>query len=207
MLTALRNRAIAFGFASWTCWLRLRRRILALGRPWLRGLDHITIPVHDMDAARAFYCDVLGGAYLMTIDAAALERFGRPAAANGGEGVYHVSVLLGGATRIDLFLQHAGQPPLTQGHPHYAFRVSPGQLLRWKAKLEASGVPTEGPLQLGFPGQASLYFNDPSGNHLELVCHGFSRSIPIRPPVLTGLAWAPDNSSQREAIGKHAATA
>jgi hypothetical protein len=64
-------------------------------------------------------------------------------------------------------------------------------MLKWKQRLESLGIPTEGPLQLGFPGQASLYFNDPCGNHLEIVCHGFGKKIPIRPPVLTGLVWNP----------------
>ncbi len=48
---------------------------------------------------------------------------------------------------------------------------------------------TDGPLQLGPPGQASLYFNDPFGNHLELECLGFSKPIPIRAPDMAQLAW------------------
>jgi catechol 2,3-dioxygenase-like lactoylglutathione lyase family enzyme len=90
---------------------------------------------------------------------------------------------------VDLFLQSKGQPAPAQGHPHFAFRVAPGDMRRWKECLEARGIPTEGPLQLGFPGQASLYFNDPSGNHLEIVTHGFAEPIPIRPPEMTGLEW------------------
>jgi catechol 2,3-dioxygenase-like lactoylglutathione lyase family enzyme len=105
--------------------------------------------------------------------------------------------LLGGSTRLDLFLQQAGQPPLTQGHPHLAFRVAPGLMLTWKARLEEHGVPTEGPLRLGPPGQASLYFNDPFGNHLEITCLGYTREIPVRPPTLTGLAWADARSRGR----------
>jgi catechol 2,3-dioxygenase-like lactoylglutathione lyase family enzyme len=187
----VRNRAIALGFALRSTGLRAWRRLRALGQPRLRGLDHVTIPVHDLDVARRFYCDVLGAAHLMTIDEAALKRLSRPPAANGGDGVYHVSVLLGAATRLDLFLQAQGQPALMQAHPHYAFRVAPGEMLRWKERLEANGVPTEGPLQLGPPGQASLYFNDPSGNHLEVTCFGFARPIPIRAPTMTALAWGP----------------
>jgi catechol 2,3-dioxygenase-like lactoylglutathione lyase family enzyme len=98
---------------------------------------------------------------------------------------------MGGSTRLDLFLQSAGQPAPTQGHPHLAFRVPPGDILDWKARLESRGIPTEGPLQLGFPGQASLYFNDPSGNHLEIVCLGFGEEIPIRPPAMARLVWSP----------------
>jgi catechol 2,3-dioxygenase-like lactoylglutathione lyase family enzyme len=189
-IEALRNRMIGFGFEMWVRSLRARRVLSALGRPRLRLLDHVTIPVKDLDVSRSFYCDVLGAAYMMTIDAAALEKFGRPPAENGGDGTYHVSVLLGGSTRVDLFLQNSGQPMLTQGHPHFAFRVRPGDLLKWKARLEGSGVPTEGPLQLGPPGQASLYFNDPSGNHLEITCLGFSQKIPVRPPEMRALGWS-----------------
>lgn len=189
MQNAVRNKLIAFGFGAWTWWVRTRRVLANLGRPRLRSLDHITLPVTDLAAAERFYCDVLGAVHLMTIDAEALQRFGRPPADNDGEGTYHVSLYLGGTTRIDLFLQQSGQAPSTQGHPHIAFRIPPRQMLGWKQRLEARGVPTEGPLRLGFPGQASLYFDDPSGNHLEVTCDGYVPEIPIRVPDLRGLRW------------------
>jgi catechol 2,3-dioxygenase-like lactoylglutathione lyase family enzyme len=191
MLHAIKNRLVGAAFDGWAWSVRAKRVLSALGRPRLARLDHVTIPVHDLDLARRFYCDVLGAAYLMTIDEAALREFGRPPAKNGGDGTYHHSLYLGGVTRIDLFLQASGQPPPTQGHPHFAFRVPPGDMLAWKARLEDRGIPTEGPLQLGFPGQASMYFNDPFGNHLEIVCHGFPEPIPVRPPEMVGLAWGP----------------
>ena len=152
MWEVIRNRLIAAAFDVRTRSLRARRVLSSIGRPRLRTFDHITIPVHDLDVARRFYCDVLGAAYLMTVDEAALRRFGRPPAKNGGEGVYHVSLYIGGETRLDLFLQSAGQPGLTEGHPHFAFRVPPSDMLAWKARLAARGIPTEGPLQLGFSG-------------------------------------------------------
>ena len=62
-------------------------------------------------------------------------------------------------------------------------------MLKWKARLESQGVPTQGPLQLGPPGQASLYFNDPFGNHLELECMGFTKPIPVRPPEMANVVW------------------
>jgi len=191
VLTALRNRTIAIAFDVWTAAVRARRVLRSLGRPHLRLLDHVTIPVTDLEVARRFYCDVLGGEYLMQVDAAALARFGRPPAPDGGDGIFHVSLYLGGATRVDLFLQRDGQPAPLRGHPHHAFRVRPGDLLRFQARLHAYGVPTEGPLRLGFPGQASLYFNDPAGNHLELTCTGYPLDIPVRPPDLSRLAWTP----------------
>lgn len=191
MWTTLRNRSIAIAFAAFSLWLRLKHRLG--GGLRLRHVDHVTIPVLDLEIARRFYCDVLGAVPIMTIDAAALRRFERPPAERDGDGVYHVSLCMGGHTRIDLFLQRDGQPDLERGHPHFAFRVSPGRMAAWKAHLAQRGIPTEGPLQLGFPGQASLYLNDPSGNHLEIVCHGHSGSIPIRPPDMRVLAWKTDH--------------
>jgi catechol 2,3-dioxygenase-like lactoylglutathione lyase family enzyme len=192
MLVALRNKMIARVFEVRAASIRLRRSLGLLGRLNVGVLDHITIPVHDLDRAREFYCGVLGAAYAMTVDDETFRRFGRPPAPNGGEGSHHISVYFSGTTRVDLFLQRSGQPAPAAGHPHFAFRVSPGQILRWKDRLAAHGVPTDGPLQLGPPGQASLYFNDPFGNHLELECMGFTRKIPVRPPSMASVAWPQD---------------
>jgi len=189
MLLALRNQMIRVVFDARARSIRLRRRLRLLGRLRLGALEHITIPVHDLAVARQFYCEVLGAAYAMTVDDDTFRRFGRPAAPNGGEGAHHISVYFGGSTRIDLFLQRSGQPAETAGHPHYAFQVSPRQLMKWKARLESHHVPTDGPLQLGPPGQASLYFNDPFGNHLELECMGFPKPLPVRIPQMARVAW------------------
>jgi len=189
-LNALRLRLIGWGFKSWIWSVRARRVLGALGRPRLRGLEHLTIAVSDLAEARHFYCDVLGGALMMTVDNAFLARYGRPPAPNNGEGAHHLSIYLGGATRVDLFLQHAGQPAPALGHPHYAFAVPARDLPKWRRRLAAEGVPIEGPLRLGPPGQASIYFNDPFGNRLEITCFGFAGAVEQRPPVPTRLVWA-----------------
>ncbi|HEX4183953.1 MAG TPA: VOC family protein [Caulobacteraceae bacterium] len=188
MANALRNHIIgwAFELRGWS--VRAGRRFASRGRPHLGGLDHVTIPVKDLAIARTFYCDVLGAAYLMTVDDETFRRFGRPPAENHGDGAYHISVYMGGTTRLDLFLQSAGQPAPTAGHPHFAFKVSPGGMRAWRRILEAKAIPFDGPLQLGPPGQASLYFNDPFGNHLEITCFGYDEAIPIRPPAMAKLA-------------------
>jgi catechol 2,3-dioxygenase-like lactoylglutathione lyase family enzyme len=190
MWTSLRMKLIGWGFKARVRSLRARRVLGALGRPRLRGVDHLTIAVTDLDVARQFYCDVLGGVLLMVVDDALRARFGQPPAPDGGEGSHHISVNLGGATRVDLFLQHAGQPAPALGHPHYAFEVPPRDMLRWRRRLVARGVPIEGPLRLGPPGQASIYFNDPFGNRLEITCLGFVGAVEQRPPVPTRLTWA-----------------
>jgi hypothetical protein len=62
-------------------------------------------------------------------------------------------------------------------------------MLGWKKRLADHGVPTFGPTRLGPPGQASLYFNDPFGNHLELATLGFTAEIPVGPPEMAALAY------------------
>jgi catechol 2,3-dioxygenase-like lactoylglutathione lyase family enzyme len=192
MWIAVRNRLIGWAFELGVWGVRVRDRLSAPGRMRLGALDHVTIPVKDLAVARRFYCDVLGAAYFMTVDDETFRRFGRPPAPDRGQGAHHISVYMGGATRLDLFLQSSGQPGNAIGHPHFAFKVTPQRLRKWRRYLEEAGIPCDGPLQLGPPGQASLYFNDPFGNHLEMTCFGFSEDIPIRPPVMERLAWAGD---------------
>jgi catechol 2,3-dioxygenase-like lactoylglutathione lyase family enzyme len=189
MWLTIRNWLIGFVFTLRMRRIWLKRWIAGLSRLQVGAVDHITIPVHDLSLAQRFYCGFLGADFFMRVDDDTFRRFGRPPAPRNGEGSHHISVFLGGKTRVDLFLQHTGQPRSTDGHPHLAFHVPPRQLLRWKAKFEAKGIPTEGPLRLGPPGQASLYFNDPFGNHLEFTCFGFAKAIAIRPPVPERLVW------------------
>jgi catechol 2,3-dioxygenase-like lactoylglutathione lyase family enzyme len=198
--TRLGKRLLAHGFNLQTFALRARRVVQAFGRPRLGVLDHVTIPVHDLDAARAFYCDVLGAIFCMKVDDETFRRFGRPPAPDGGQGAHHVSVFLTGKTRIDLFLQSCGQASADLGHPHYAFNVPARRLLDWKRRFERHGIPHDGPLQLGPPGQASIYFNDPFGNHLEVVTLGFTGDVESRPPVMERLVWPAARVGSRAAV-------
>jgi catechol 2,3-dioxygenase-like lactoylglutathione lyase family enzyme len=191
MAAALRNRLIGWVFELRIWWVRTRHRWASAGRLRLGSLDHVTIPVKDLALARKFYCDVLGAAYFMTVDDETFRRFGRPPAPDHGQGAHHVSVYMGGTTRLDLFLQDIGQPEASVGHPHFAFKVSPQGMRDWRGLLESKGIPCDGPVQLGPPGQASLYFNDPFGNHLEITCMGYGETIPVRPPSMGELAWSP----------------
>jgi hypothetical protein len=53
MLRHLRLRAIGLGFKAWIWSVRLRRVVAALGRPRLRGIEHLTIAVTDLGEAGA----------------------------------------------------------------------------------------------------------------------------------------------------------
>lgn len=188
MKNFIRNTFIAIYFEAKMLLARAKHMVASLFRPQIWSLDHITIPVKDLNVARSFYCDLLGATHFMTVDEATLKRFGR-SSERGGQGAHHISVFLAGATRIDLFLQDGGQPPSHNGHPHYAFKVPPFEMQNWKRLLETKGIPTDGPIRLGPPGQASMYFNDPFGNHLEVTCFGYPGELPVRAPKMTALEW------------------
>jgi catechol 2,3-dioxygenase-like lactoylglutathione lyase family enzyme len=184
-LRVLRAKVTSLGMRAMNAWARARHK-LRLGLR-ISSLDHVTIPCGDLLVAEAFYVGVLGARVLIRIDEEFLRKLGRPEDAKAG--AVHTSVVFSGGPRLDLFLQPDGQPPPLAGHPHHAFAVSPWEMLRWRERLHRAGVPTFGPTRLGPPGQASLYSNDPFGNHLEIVTHGFVRSIPVGPPDMGSLAY------------------
>lgn len=151
----------------------------------VRGIDHLTLPVADLDAAERFYVELLGAKVLMRVTQEMLAGLGR---SSDAARALHISVQIGDSPRIDLFQQGHGWPAATQDHPHLAFAVAPGDLLPLQRALEERGVATEGPRRLGPPGQASVYFFDPFGNHLELCCMGFEGEVLIGAPDMEGLA-------------------
>lgn len=150
----------------------------------LVAVDHVTLPVADLDRAERFYCDVLGATLRERFDAAAFltHRPGREAELDGANSPLHLSLQMGAGPRVDLFLQPGGQPATAVANPHVAFEVDGAQLDAARAHLEASGVAVEGPTRLGPPGQASIYFFDPFGNKLELMTHAYPRALRIGAP-------------------------
>jgi catechol 2,3-dioxygenase-like lactoylglutathione lyase family enzyme len=186
LLRFTRAKGMALAMGLFDRWVRLRHRLRFGIR--VRRLDHITIPCRNLAVAEAFYVGVLGARVMLRVNADFLRRMGR--AADAEAGAIHTSVVFDGGSRVDLFIQQDGQPPAAAGHPHYAFAVSPGDMLAWKARLNRHGIPTFGPTRLGPPSQASLYFNDPFGNHLELVTIGFVPDIPVGAPDTAALEYS-----------------
>jgi catechol 2,3-dioxygenase-like lactoylglutathione lyase family enzyme len=180
MMRILKVIAVTVGVALFNAVARFRQRIGSLFRLRVRRLDHVTLPCRDLAVAEAFYVGVLGARVMLRIDAAFLRKMGRPE--SEWQRGNHLSLVFGAGARVDLFHADEGQPPHESDHPHYAFAVPAWQLLRWKAHLEAAGVHGFGPTRLGPPGQASLYFNDPFGNHLELCAQGLLTEVPIGAP-------------------------
>jgi len=175
-LRAVQVRAIATGMRAAARVLDKVASVRAWGSPRITRIDHLTLPVRDLAQAERFYTRVLGGVVLFRVS----EQ----------DGHGHISVLFGATgPRVDLFEQDWGQTPLTQPHPHLAFFVAPEEFDAFRTRLRDQGIPASGPWQMGPPGQASVYFNDPSGNHLEFATIGHAPRVPPGIPVLDGLAY------------------
>lgn len=166
--------------------------------PWGKKLgcpDHITIPTTDLRLAEDFYVGFLGARVVLRIDRPLLMRMGWSSEQIDKNHAVHISTTLGGGPRLDLFEYPQGLPQKSGPmHPHIAITVAPGQLLKWKQRLIERGVIVAGPMRAGPPGQASLYFNDPFGNHLELVTIGFvDEELPVGMPDRSQLdyTWQP----------------
>jgi catechol 2,3-dioxygenase-like lactoylglutathione lyase family enzyme len=128
-------------------------------RPLHAGLRHLALQVHDLDAMKRFYVELLGfdiewepdpdNVYLSSgIDNLALHR-STPRAADGT-----TSRAPGGT------LDHLGLIVRT-----------PGDVDRWAAFLESRGVPIDAMPRTHRDGARSCYFKDPDGNSVQIIHH------------------------------------
>jgi catechol 2,3-dioxygenase-like lactoylglutathione lyase family enzyme len=185
------RKLIGVGVTSYFAAMRIAYR---LKRPWrgkLGHLDHVTIPCHDARIAEDFYVGLLGAQVVNRIDRALLRRIGWRDVDITQNAAEHLSVTLAGGPRLDLFVYPPGAPSGSAPmHPHIALTVAPRQFLSWKRRLEERGVIVAGPTRPGPPGQASFYFNDPFGNHLEIITLGFVGSdLPVGVPDRSALNY------------------
>jgi catechol 2,3-dioxygenase-like lactoylglutathione lyase family enzyme len=124
----------------------------------IEAIVETAIYVDDLDAAEAFYRDILG-----------LEVDGREA---GRHVFFRVgnAVLL--AFRAETTLRGDTLPAHGASGPgHFALGVRADALDDWRTWLEARGVAIE--KEMTWPrGGRSLYFRDPAGNSVELVTPG-----------------------------------
>jgi catechol 2,3-dioxygenase-like lactoylglutathione lyase family enzyme len=124
----------------------------------IKDFHHFTMPVKSLERAERFYTGVFGAEITRRLH-------------------NHISVVLGTGPRIDLFQQDKIVPGETR-HPHFAWDISPADLLRIMAVLDERGVGYDGPSRNGPPGCAQFYVDDPDGNHLEFQCDGFEGETP-----------------------------
>jgi catechol 2,3-dioxygenase-like lactoylglutathione lyase family enzyme len=124
------------------------------------GILETVLYARDLDAAEAFYRDVLG-----------LEPFARAA----GRHLFYrcgnqvLLIFNPDATRVPPVAGALPVPPHgADGEGHICFRASADQLDAWRRTLEAKGIAIEADFE--WPGGGrSIYFRDPAGNCLEFA--------------------------------------
>ena len=118
--------------------------------PRTSGISELVLEVQDLEAARAFYRDLLG--------------FEETLYGEGREGRYWY--LIGDTARLGLWTPQVGLAGGRGGaHVHFAFHVGEDEVDRLLERIEKRGAEVEGPIQLG-PGRA-IYVTDPDGNVVE----------------------------------------
>jgi catechol 2,3-dioxygenase-like lactoylglutathione lyase family enzyme len=133
------------------------------------ALDHVNVDVDDLDAAHAFYRDVLG-----------LELLRPPGDFQGSHAMFETD----GGTVVTLMETGRGEKwdERGLGHPldkaHVAFATGREEYESLVAELDGQ-FPNQGPYDWGeFEG---FYFLDPSGNLLEIITYD---------PVPEGVEWS-----------------
>ena len=124
----------------------------------LERLDHYGLEVRDLQRAEHFYTTVLG----FTV----VNRFGDQVLLEcGGQnlGLFGVRRPPLSATERSALIAH----PLGKGH--HAFKVARDDFAGARAALTAAGVECAAPIDWG--DHDCMYFLDPDGNLLEVVCY------------------------------------
>jgi catechol 2,3-dioxygenase-like lactoylglutathione lyase family enzyme len=121
----------------------------------VKEILEVCLYVHDLDAAQAFYQDVLGLELLSRVE-------GRHAFFHCGARV----LLLFNAAET---CKGEGVPVHgTSGDGHICFAIHADELPAWEAHLQSHGVEIEQRVTWSDRGD-SIYFRDPDGNSLELA--------------------------------------
>jgi len=118
--------------------------------PPASAISELVLEVSDLDAARAFYRDVLG--------------FEETLYGEGREGRYWY--LIGDSARLGLWTPQIGLAGGRGGaHVHFAVHVPRETLDPLLERLRERGAEVEGPVQLG--ADRAIYVTDPDGNVVE----------------------------------------
>ena len=125
------------------------------------GILEAALYADDIDAAEAFYRDVLG-----------LERISRV-------GNRHVFFRCGEGVLLIFNPEETVKPPAPdaklpvpphgmRGEGHVCFRAGEAEIDRWKERLAEHGVALESEFEWPKGGR-SIYFRDPAGNSIEFA--------------------------------------
>jgi catechol 2,3-dioxygenase-like lactoylglutathione lyase family enzyme len=119
--------------------------------PRIASFGHLSMPVRDLQQAKRFFIEVMGGTPISTSDP---DTFTEVRVAGA---VVGLSTRGGNWTGRDV------------EYPHYAFHADADSFLPMIDWLRANGVTTPGPWTRDGK-KGLMYFRDPSGNLLEIYC-------------------------------------
>lgn len=119
-------------------------------------IDHIAIPVRDLDLNQDFYLNVLGLKFKTT--------------RRNPDGTPRQTYVLAGDNIIGLHLPGINAGVSSSTGPRIGVGVSQERLNDVQQKLESKNYPFNGPVEhpQDSPLAVSIYVDDPDGNHLEL---------------------------------------
>jgi len=129
-------------------------------RPHFSRLNHISIPVTDLELAKRFYVEVLGGRLIL-------------------DGTPNFSEVLVAGTVVGLS-DVRGRPQAAETEfPHIGFEIESEHFLPMKTWLETHGVKTHAPWTRHHI-EGLMYFKDPFGNLIEVYCPKFSGATELQ---------------------------
>ena len=153
----------------------------------ITGVAEIVLNVRDLSAMVRFYEDVLGFQLLSqachetgmepdpegdpTIAFLVIQQTETPLGRNGHPQLF---ALIDYRRHVFAKARFIGHDPATSTLNHLAFEILPEAHESEKARLEELGL---SPRVTEFPAMSAkaLFFNDPEGNTLELICHAPER--------------------------------
>ncbi|HEX2931108.1 MAG TPA: VOC family protein [Candidatus Binatia bacterium] len=121
----------------------------------VKTIDHIAIPVRDLDANQTFYLDILGLKFKTT--------------RRNPDGSPRQTYTLAGENIIGLHLPGIAAGPSASAGPRIGVGVSSERLAQIEKNLGDANHCFRGPVEHSSeaPIAHSIYFDDPDGNHLE----------------------------------------
>jgi catechol 2,3-dioxygenase-like lactoylglutathione lyase family enzyme len=127
----------------------------------IQGLGEIALRVHDLDAMQRFYAEVVGLKLLKRFEHAAFFRI-----AEGYGGHTQVLALFDRSAEPG----YAGLSRETTTVDHLAFEIGLADFEAEKSRLGQRGLAVR-TAEHAWVGWRSLYFEDPEGHTVELVCY------------------------------------
>jgi catechol 2,3-dioxygenase-like lactoylglutathione lyase family enzyme len=132
-------------------------------RPTHAGLRHLALNVHDFDAMRHFYVDLLGFVVEWEPDADNLYL---------SSGIDNLALHRSDKSSRSTDQQNARLLPSDSALDHLGLIVrTADDVDRWAAFLESQGVVLDAKPRTHRDGARSCYFSDPDGNRIQIIHH------------------------------------